>query len=211
MSMNSSLRFFSLAAFAILSIPADARTWKEAGGDRTIEGDYARTEDDKIVITRPNGAVVKIPLARLSDEDKKFVSDQAAAAAPPAVVNEFKWETDFAAAKKRAKDEKKPMLLDFTGSDWCGWCIKLKKEVFDTPEFKEYAKDNLIMVELDFPKRKELPKEEKEQNDKLGEEYKITGYPTVVLLNPRGREVARTGYQEGGPEEYIKHLKKLLK
>jgi thioredoxin-related protein len=211
MGMNASLCFFSLAAFAILSITADARTWKEAGGDRTIEGDYVRTEDDKVVITRPNGAAVKVPLARLSDEDKKFVADQAAAAAPPAVVNEFKWETDFAVAKKRARDEKKPMLLDFTGSDWCGWCIKLKKEVFDTPEFKEYAKDHLIMVELDFPKRKELPKKEKEQNDKLNEEYKITGYPTIVLLNPRGREVARTGYQEGGPEEYIKHLKELLK
>jgi len=209
--MVQSLRFFSLAVCAILSIPVDARTWKEAGSDRTIEGDYVKTEDDKVVITRPNGTAVKVPLARLSDEDKKFVADQAAAAAPPPVVNEFKWETDFAVAKKRAKDEKKSMLLDFTGSDWCGWCIKLKKEVFDTPEFKEYAKDHLIMVELDFPKRKELPKEEKEQNDKLNEEYKITGFPTIVLLNARGREVARTGYQEGGPEEYIKHLKELLK
>ena len=123
----------------------------------------------------------------------------------------FKWETDFEVAKKRAKAEKKPMLLDFTGSDWCGWCIQLKKEVFSTPEFAKYAKDNLVLVEVDFPQTKKLPKEEAEQNEKLQQEYKIEGYPTIILLNADGKKVASTGYQKGGPQKYIEHLKGLLK
>jgi len=208
--MIKSLSFLSLVSCVILAIPADARTWKEAGSDRTVEGNYVKTEGENVVITRANGTSIKIPLSRLSDEDKQFVSDQEAAKAPPPVVNEFKWETDFALAKKRAKDEKKQMLLDFTGSDWCGWCMKLKKEVFDTEEFKNYAKDHLIMVEVDFPKHKELPAEEKKQNEKLSDEYKIEGFPTVILLSSSGHYVNRTGYEDGGPESYIKHLKELL-
>ncbi len=209
--MIKSLSFITFVSFVIIAGPADARTWKEAGSDRTIEGNYVKTEGENIVIARANGTSMKVPLVRLSDEDKQFVTEQEAAKIPPPVVSEFKWETDFALAKKRAKEEKKAMLLDFTGSDWCGWCIKLKKEVFDTEVFKNYAKDHLIMVELDFPKSKELAKEEKEQNDKLASEYKIEGYPTIILLNSSGRYVNRTGYKDGGPEKYIEHVKDLLK
>ncbi len=111
----------------------------------------------------------------------------------------------------RAKEENKSLLIDFTGSDWCGWCIRLNKEVFSKPEFQEYAAKHLIMVELDFPRKKKLPAKLKEQNDKLQEEYKIEGFPTVILLNPRGKEVARTGYEEGGPAKYVEHVKGLLK
>ena len=195
--------------FVLLAGAADARTWKEAGSDRTIVGEYLRTEGENVVITRATGATVKVPLSRLSDDDQKFAAEQTAAKAAP--VGVFKWETDFEVAKKRAKAEKKPMLLDFTGSDWCGWCIRLKKEVFSTPEFEKYAKDNLVLVEVDFPQSKQLPKEEVEQNAKLQQEYKIEGYPTIILLNADGKKVASTGYQEGGPEKYIEHLKGLLK
>lgn len=203
-------RLYFIAALVVLASSADARTWKEAGSDRTLEGDYVRTEGQNIVIARPNGTTVKFPLSRLSEEDAKFVNEKNAAAAAPAAAV-FKWETDFEHAKKRAKEEKKPMLLDFTGSDWCGWCVRLKKEVLATPEFEKYAKENLVLVEVDFPRNTPLPKEEKEQNDKLSQAYQINGFPTIVLLNSRGREVARTGYQEGGPEKYIEHLKTLLK
>ncbi|MEI8038247.1 MAG: thioredoxin family protein [Verrucomicrobiota bacterium] len=207
----------SLAALVIFTMPAVGRTWKEAGSDRVIEGDYVRTEDGKAVIVLSNGSSVKVPLLRLSEEDQKFVVDQAAAkvaqeaAKAAAASNVFKWETDFDVAKQRARDEKKPMLLDFTGSDWCGWCMKLKKEVFDTPEFRQYAKDKLVLVEVDFPHTKRLPKALKEQNEKLAQEYGIHGYPTITLLDPQGAKVAETGYQEGGPEKYIEHLKSLLK
>jgi thioredoxin-related protein len=195
----------------ILATSLGARSWKEAGTDRTLEGDYSRTEGDQVVVVRKNGTSVKIPLAKLSDEDRKFVAEQAAPKPDAATADVFKWETDMEVAKKRAKDEKKDILADFTGSDWCGWCIKLKKEVFDQPEFQEYAKKHLIMLELDFPHNKQLPAKEKEQNQKLAEEYKIEGYPTILLINSKGKEVARTGYQEGGPAKYVEHLKGLLK
>jgi len=189
----------------------EARSWKEAGSTRSIEGEYSRTDGDQVVIVRANGTSVKVPLAKLSEEDKKFVAEQASAKPEAAKVEVFKWETDLEIAKKRAKDENKEILADFTGSDWCGWCIKLKKEVFDQPEFQEYAKKHLVMLELDFPRKKELPAKEKEQNEKLSEEYKIEGFPTILLMNARGKELGRTGYQEGGPAKYVEHLKELLK
>jgi len=200
----------SIVALAILANPAAGRTWTEAGSNRTIQGDYVRTEEGKAVIVRPNGTSVKVPLAHLSDEDQKFIADQAAAKAAEA-NNVYKWETNIDVAKKRAKEEKKPMLLDFTGSDWCGWCMKLKKEVFDTPEFQQYAKANLVLVELDFPHSKQLPKKEAEQNERLSQEYGVNGFPTIILLNSEGTKVAATGYQAGGPEKYVEQLKSMLK
>lgn len=196
----------------ILPAPTEARTWKEAGSGRSLEGEYSRTDGDNVVIVRGNGTSVKIPLAKLTDEDQKFVAEQSAPK-PEAdsTADVFKWETDLEVAKKRAKDEHKDILADFTGSDWCGWCIKLKKEVFDQPEFQEYAKKNLIMLELDFPHKKKLPAKEKEQNEKLSQEFNVDGFPTVLLMNARGKEIARTGYQEGGPGNYVKHVKRLLK
>lgn len=211
--MKTSL--FCIVSLVSLSLPATlhARTWKEAETGRSLEGDYVRTEGEQVVIRKANGTTLKVALSKLSEEDKKFVADQAAPKEedPAADKDVFKWETDFELAKQRAKDENKDILVDFTGSDWCGWCIKLKKEVFDKPEFQEYAAKKLIMVELDFPRKKQLPEKEKEQNQKLAEKYDIQGYPTILLLNSKGREVARTGYQEGGPEKYIEHVKELLK
>ncbi|GAA5127890.1 thioredoxin family protein [Luteolibacter yonseiensis] len=206
---------FLAAAPLIFPASLQAKTWKEAGSERSLEGEYSKTEGDQVVILRPNGTTVKIPLAKLTPEDRKFVAEASAAkpAAPEAAAaadtDVFKWETDYEVAKKRAKDEKKDILVDFTGSDWCGWCIKLKKEVFDKPEFQEYAKKHLVMLELDFPRKKQLPAKEKEQNEKLSQEFQIEGFPTILLLKASGREIARTGYQEGGPEKYIEHLKGL--
>ncbi|WP_052572735.1 thioredoxin family protein [Haloferula sp. BvORR071] len=196
----------------VLPTTLQARAWKEAGSERTLEGDFLKVEGGQVIIRKAGGTTVKIALSKLSDEDQKFVAGQAAPKEDAAADKDvFKWETDLELAKKRAKEEKKDILLDFTGSDWCGWCIKLKKEVFDQASFQEYAKKNLIMVELDYPRKKELPAKEKEQNEKAQKEYQIEGFPTIILLNSKGREVARTGYQEGGPDKYVEHVKGLLK
>jgi thioredoxin-related protein len=120
------------------------------------------------------------------------------------------WQTDFEKAKAEATKEGKFILVDFSGSDWCGWCIKLENEVFSKTDFKKYAKDNLVLMLADFPKKKTLPKQESAQNQALRSEFKVRGYPTVVLLLPDGTEVARTGYKEGGAEAYVKHLEELL-
>ena len=120
------------------------------------------------------------------------------------------WEDDFEAAKVTAAKEKKPILLDFTGSDWCGWCIKLDKEVFSKKEFKDYAKENLILVSLDFPHEARQSKKLKEQNEALSKKYNVEGFPTIILVDAEGKKLGETGYQEGGPAKYVEHLKELL-
>lgn len=120
------------------------------------------------------------------------------------------WMTNFEAAKAKAKAENKPILVDFTGSDWCGWCIKLDKEVFTKAPFKEYAAENLILLEIDFPRKKEQSAEQKAQNEALAEKYGIRGFPTILLLDAEGKVIERTGYQRGGAENYVTHLKGLL-
>ena len=121
------------------------------------------------------------------------------------------WTEDFAGAQTTAASESKDMLLDFTGSDWCGWCIKLVDEVFSKDAFKAYAKENLVLVELDYPKNKPQSDEVKAQNAKLKDAYSIRGYPTIFLTDAKGRPYAQTGYKRGGPEAYIKHLEELKK
>lgn len=121
------------------------------------------------------------------------------------------WTTDYEAAKKEAASSKKSLLMDFTGSDWCGWCIKLNDEVFKHDTFKTGVKDKFVLVELDFPNDKSKQTEAvQKQNDELAKKYGIEGFPTILLADEEGRPFASTGYQAGGPEEYVKHLDGLL-
>lgn len=120
------------------------------------------------------------------------------------------WSSDFAAAKKEAVESKKDILMNFTGSDWCGWCIKLNEEVFSKESYKTGTKDKFVPVEIDFPKDKsKLTEETNKQNEELGKKYGIEGYPTILLTDADGRPFAATGYKEGGPETYVKHLDEL--
>lgn len=119
------------------------------------------------------------------------------------------WLTDVPKAQEQARKETKLVFLDFTGSDWCSWCIKLKKEVFDTKEFKEYADQNLVLVEVDFPQKKKQSEEMKKANSALQKKYGIQGYPTIIVLNAEGKKVGELGYMKGGPKPFIAELKKL--
>jgi thiol-disulfide isomerase/thioredoxin len=119
------------------------------------------------------------------------------------------WLTDYAAALAQGKEQKRNIFLFFTGSDWCGWCIRLKKEILATPEFAHYAREHLVLVELDFPRGKPLPPVLKSQNASLAQQYRIQGFPTVIVLNPAGTPVGRLGYQEGGPGPFVARLKGL--
>ena len=122
------------------------------------------------------------------------------------------WGTDFAKAEAQAKKEKKPVLLDFTGSDWCPPCMKLKKDVFSSKEFLEFAKKNLILVELDFPQDKPQTPDLKRTNQELSEKFKIEGYPTIIVLNSEGKEINRTvGYGGESAKDYVAKLEKVLK
>jgi thioredoxin-related protein len=121
------------------------------------------------------------------------------------------WLTNYEQAQEEAKSQNKLLLMDFTGSDWCGWCKILEKEIFSKPEFKEYASKNLVLLELDFPRRKELSKEMMEQNQRLAIKHQVQGFPTIVVLDGSGKELAQLGYMRGGPSAFIAELEKLRK
>lgn len=133
------------------------------------------------------------------------------AQAAPETSNAAKtgWLTSYEKARSEAQSHKKLLLMDFTGSDWCGWCIMLDREVFSKPEFKEYASKHLVLLELDFPRNKQMPPETKEQNRQLALQYQIQGFPTVVVLNGEGKVVGALGYMKGGPGAFIAELEKL--
>ena len=120
------------------------------------------------------------------------------------------WETDFEKALSGAKASGKYILLDFSGSDWCGWCIRLEKEVFSQDAFKDFAEENLVCVLVDFPRAKEQTEELKQQNLDLARKHSIRGYPTIIILSPDGKPVGQTGYLQGGPWEYARHLKEII-
>lgn len=116
------------------------------------------------------------------------------------------WTDNLEAAKAQAKKENKKILLDFTGSDWCGWCKKLDAEVFSKQEFKDYAAKHLVLVEVDFPRGFQLPAATKKQNEELQAKYRISGYPSIIVTSPSGKTVAQSGYVEGGPKAFIKSI-----
>ena len=125
---------------------------------------------------------------------------------------ESDWLHDWNKAQEEAKTNHKLLFLNFTGSDWCGWCIKLDKDVFSQPQFKDYAHDNLVLVELDFPRKKSQPTEERKQNMELAQKYEVLGFPTIVVLNSDGQTVWKfDGYFPGGLESFIAQLQKLPK
>lgn len=136
-----------------------------------------------------------------------IIASLALALASPLFAGGEGWMSDFDAAKKKAAEEKKDLLVDFTGSDWCGWCIRLNEEVFQHDPFKKGIADKFILVELDYPRDKsKMTDDVIKQNAKLQEVYKVKGFPTILLMDAKGLPYAQTGYQAGGPEKYVEHL-----
>lgn len=123
----------------------------------------------------------------------------------------LEWFADFDTAAAAAKKANKDLLVDFTGSDWCGWCIKLHKEVFDHQEFDAGVKDHFVLVALDFPHGEEAKAKvpNPDRNKELSEQYGIQGFPTVLLMTPDGEVFGKTGYQAGGPAKYVESLDKM--
>ena len=123
------------------------------------------------------------------------------------------WTTDYKAALDQAKSQQKLVLLDFTGSDWCGYCKLLDKEVFTEQAFKDFADKNYIEVTVDFPQEKQLPDDLQKQNNDLKDKFNIEGFPTLIVLSADGKELGRqTGYDPGsGPDAVIAKLKSFYK
>ena len=126
-------------------------------------------------------------------------------------IDKLNWLTNLKKSQEIAKEKELPIFVDFTGSDWCGWCFKLRDEIFSQEEFIQYAKENIVLLKLDFPRKIKQSKETKAYNENLARKYGIRGFPTILLLNSVGKVIAQTGYQYGGAAKYIDHLQELLK
>ena len=125
-----------------------------------------------------------------------------------AFSQEANWTTDYGKAVGQARRENKPILLDFTGSDWCEWCIKMKKETLDTQTFKDYADKNLVLMEVDFPMNKPQPDAVKAQNQDLSQKYQVEGFPTFLLVSKTGKLLwQHEGYLPGGAAAFVAEVK----
>lgn len=122
----------------------------------------------------------------------------------------IKWHENFDDAARLSASTGKPMFLLFTGSDWCTWCQKLENESLMTKEFADQMGDKFIFVLLDFPSKKMVPPPIKQINDGLRAKYNITGFPTVILLDPQQNQINATGYKAGGGSNYADHIKQLM-
>ena len=130
---------------------------------------------------------------------------------------DLKWHTDLNKAIEISIESEKPLFMFFTGSDWCGWCIRLQKEVFFKADFVKWAKENLVLVELDFPRRKKLEESLKQQNENLRQMFAVRGYPTGWFVVPEIEEnkvnfkrLGSQGYVAGGPKNWIDGANKIL-
>jgi len=92
------------------------------------------------------------------------------------------WLFNIEEAYQQSQESGKPILANFTGSDWCGWCKKLAANVFVKDEFKEWAEENVILLELDFPRRTNIPNNIRQQNNNLKNAFKVTGFPTIWVF-----------------------------
>ena len=122
------------------------------------------------------------------------------------------WLNDYKKAQQEARASNKFLLLDFTGSDWCGWCKKFDREILSQSQFQDYARENLVLVELDFPRTKPQSPELRRQNQELANQYQVQGFPTIVVLNGDGQKLWQyDGYFPDGPAAFIAQLEKLRK
>jgi protein disulfide-isomerase len=120
------------------------------------------------------------------------------------------WPERYDAALAQAKASGRPMLVNFTGSDWCGWCIRLRDEVFDTQAFVTWSQSRVVLLELDFPRSRRLEPEIVAQNESLAQRFSVDGFPTVLLLDAQGVEIARLGYARGGAQAWIDRAEAVL-
>lgn len=127
----------------------------------------------------------------------------------PLASDEIDWETNFEMALSKATKSGKSMVVLFTGSDWCASCKRLESDVFEIPAFVEQAKDQFVFLKLTFPRNSYRPKNQSDRSQLLSNQYLIRGFPTVLILDPTGKELARTGYQDGDPTAYAQHLLQL--
>lgn len=140
-----------------------------------------------------------------------MIAELALAVLLPGAIVDDGWLTNYEAAVKIAKDENKPLLVNFTGSDWCSYCHMLDGEVFSKGAFEKWAKENVVLVKLDYPQTKVQPNWKKEQNQILMSKYRVAGFPTVLFMKPDGQVFGQSGVIPGGTTAWLENADSILK
>lgn len=202
--------FLLVSCFALsVQALAEMRTWTNPEGVE-IRGEFIRAEGDSVTLRLEQGKTVTFGLDKLSQADRDWIkarpAEEAAAAPQPKVDanRKARWHTRMAKAQEEAEDTGLPMLVLFTGSDWCPYCVKLEKEVFKQQEFKDYADQNLVLLIYDFPAG---GKARGEAGDKL-KEHGVRSYPTYFLMDAAGKKLSSGGYFNGiSPKSFAEWVK----
>lgn len=161
--------------------------------------------------------ITAVPTVLLVNSDGELLSEIKTASTPDGYVENIimastslAWHTNMKEALKTAKEEDKPIFMLFTGSDWCKYCIILKDNVLETPEFKRYAAEKLVLMYIDSPAKFKLPKDVEEQNEALIKEYNIKGFPTIVILDSKGKKIGQIGGASTA-KAFIDSIEKVIK
>jgi len=161
-----------------------------------------------------NNTTTSKSFEKSNEANQQTISDnvlQVIADIPSAeLLDVFKNSEILAPALAEAKAENKHVIIDFTGSDWCGWCIKLDKEIFDTEDYKNGIASDFIFVKIDFPRNIQQPNELEASNRELAKHFNIKGFPTIIIVDANGNKVGQTGYIETTPAGYVEHLKSFI-
>ncbi|WP_100934204.1 disulfide reductase DsbH [Candidatus Chlamydia corallus] len=141
---------------------------------------------------------------------RKRVSRENPPETRPATTTNMNWES-YSKALELSKQDHKPICLFFTGSDWCMWCIKMQQQILQTTDFKDFARKHLHMVEVDFPQKNNQSQEQRQKNQELKTQHKVTGFPELVFIDQEGKQLARMGFEPGGGAAYVTRVKSALK
>jgi uncharacterized protein YyaL (SSP411 family) len=120
------------------------------------------------------------------------------------------WLIDSDEAQDAARKAQRPIFIIFVGSDWCVWSGRMEDEILSTPQFADFARKNLILLRVDFPRSIELPKDRMKKNRMLRKKYRISGYPTAVVTDPEGKVLGKLTYMNGGPKPFLGALTELI-
>ena len=210
--MKSQLAGWIWMAVALATpLRAEYRTWTNTEGVK-IEAELVKAEGGNVTMRLRNGSLSTFPQSKLSEADIEFIKTAQSAsefpAAKPSVAlgRRATWLTKMDKAKEEAKETGLPILVLFTGTSWCKFCIWLEKEVFDKKEFKEFADQNLVLLKFDYGPGNKINSKEAEELKKV---YGFAGYPTYFLTDPSGRKLARGAYHHGiNPKEFAEWVKK---
>jgi len=209
-------RSLLLCGLLLMNLPlrAEFRTWSNPSGT-TLDAELVKADGGNVTLRLRNGNLTTFPQTKLSEADREFIKNNPAQAAPSSQTaptpivkadRKAKWLTKMDKAREESKETGLPILVLFTGTSWCSYCIKLEDAVFSQKAFKTFANENLVLLLLDFgPGGATKSKDDK----KLQEEFGVSGFPTYFLTDASGAKLAKGGYNDKiNPESFADWARK---